>query len=97
MKWALLILIKLYWTVFPEKKRRTCIFKDSCSHYVYRHTDEGGFIKGIMALIQRFKKCRKGFKLYSGLQGFEIELVDGSILKENEIAPKLLGPIYRKI
>lgn len=83
--------------VFPEKKRRSCLFKETCSHYVFRYTDAGGFFKGAKALLERMKKCRKGYQLYSGLQGFEMELVDGSIIKEDEIAPRLLEPIYRQV
>jgi uncharacterized protein len=96
MKWILLILIKFYWRVFPEKRRRSCLFKETCSHYVYRHTDEGGFFKGVSALMQRVKKCRKGYYLYSSLDGFEMQLADGSVIKEDEIAPGILEPIYRQ-
>lgn len=97
MKWIFLVVIKLYWVVIPEKKRRSCLFKETCSRYVYRHTIEGGFFKGIIALRQRLKKCRKGYQLYSSLDGFEMELIDGSIIEENEISPKLLEPIYGKV
>lgn len=83
--------------VFPEKKRRSCLFKETCSHYVYRHAAEGGFFEGASALRQRIKKCRKGYQLYSNLQGFEMELVDGSVIKEAEIAPRLLEPIYKQL
>ena len=97
MKWALLIVIKLYWFVFPTNKRRTCLFKETCSHYVYRHTNEEGFYEGLKKLKMRLKQCKKGYQLYSGLRGFEMELADGSILKEVDISPKLLEPLYSKI
>jgi uncharacterized protein len=96
MKLLLLLLIKLYWKVIPEQKRRSCLFKETCSHYVFRHADEGGFFIGIRALLHRKRTCRKGFQLYSSLSGFEIELADGSIIKEDEISPHLLEPIFRK-
>lgn len=83
--------------VFSEKKRPCCIFKETCSHYVYRQTNDGGFFNGMSALKNRLKKCRKGYQLYTSLNGFEIELADGSIIKEDEIAPRLLEPIYKKI
>jgi len=97
MKVAFLILIKLYWEIMPESKRRSCLFKETCSHYVYRTTVEDGFFEGVGALRQRIKKCRKGFKLYSSLSGFEIELADGSVIKEDEISPRLIEPIYREV
>jgi len=96
MRCLLLALIKFYWIVIPEKKRRSCLFKETCSHYVYRHTAEGGFFKGAIALRQRQKTCRKGYRLYSSLTGFEMELADGSVINENEIAPRILEPIFKE-
>jgi uncharacterized protein len=83
--------------VVPEKKRRSCLFKETCSHYVYRHTTEDGFFKGVIALRQRTKKCRKGYQLYTGLEGFEMELADGTVLKEDEISPRILEPIFKEV
>ena len=83
--------------VFSKRKKPSCIFKETCSHYVYRNTQEGGFLKGIRALMERLIKCRKGYQLYTSLQGFEMELADGSIIKEDEIAPRILLPFYNKI
>jgi putative component of membrane protein insertase Oxa1/YidC/SpoIIIJ protein YidD len=97
MKWAFLAVIKLYWKVFPENKRRSCLFKETCSHYVYRHTIEQGFFSGVNALKLRLKKCRKGYQLYSGRQGFEMKLADGSIINEEEISPNILNPIHRQV
>lgn len=97
MKWVFLILIKLYWIIFPEKKRRTCLFKETCSHYVYRSASGGGFFKGAIALQDRLKKCRKGYHLYTSPNGFEMELADGSIIDEAEIAPNLLEPIHKQM
>jgi uncharacterized protein len=97
MKWVLIAIIKLYWIVIPENKKRTCLFKETCSRYVYRHTVEHGFFKGMRALVQRAKKCRKGYQLYTGENGFEIKLADGSIICENEISPIILKPISNAV
>lgn len=97
MKWAFLTVIKLYWIIIPERKRRSCLFKETCSQYVYRHTTEYGFFRGICSLLLRMKKCRKGYQLYSGYNGFEMKLVDGSIIKEEEISPNILNPIYSQV
>lgn len=96
MKYFLISVIKLYWKFIPSSKRRPCLFNETCSQFVYRKTSEAGFIEGIKAFSVRYKKCRNGYKLYTTLDGFEIELVDGNILKEDEISPNLLAPIYRK-
>jgi uncharacterized protein len=97
MKWAFLTVIKLYWKIIPEKKRRNCLFKETCSHYVFLHTAEYGFFSGVDALKLRMKKCRKGYQLYSGHNGFEMKLTDGSIIKEEEISPNILNPIYSQV
>ena len=97
MKWLFLLVIKLYWALVPVNNRRGCLFKETCSQHVYRHAYEEGFIKGALALMQRLKKCRKGYQLYSGAKGFEMELADGSVINEEEISLSLLEPIYKSV
>lgn len=97
MKWAFLTLIKIYWKILPENKRRSCLFRESCSRYVHRHIVEHGFFSGCKAFKLRVQQCRKGYQLYSGAHGFEIKLADGSIIEEEEISPNLLSPIYRQV
>ena len=97
MKLILLIVIRLYWKFIPEKRRRTCLFKESCSNYVYRHTNEHGFLKGLYALMVRYKKCRHGYEIYTGQNGFEMKLADGSIIMEEEISLNIMNPIYKQI
>jgi putative component of membrane protein insertase Oxa1/YidC/SpoIIIJ protein YidD len=97
MKQLLLIIIKLYWNLIPESKRRTCLFKESCSNYVFRHTNEFGFLKGILAFRSRVKKCRGGYEIYTGQNGFEMRLADGSTIMEEEISLNIMEPIYKKI
>lgn len=97
MKWVFLTIIQLYWKIIPEKNRRSCLFKETCSHYVYQHTTEYGFLKGYNALRLRMKKCRKGYQVYSGNKGFEMKLADGSFITEEEISPNILKPIYDQV
>lgn len=97
MKWFLIAIIKFYWIIVPENKKRTCLFKETCSRHVYRHTVEHGFFKGIKALVQRVRKCRRGYHLYIGENGFEMRLADGSIICEEEISPIILKPISNAV
>lgn len=97
MKQLLLIIIKLYWKFIPESKRKTCLFQETCSNYVFRHTNEHGFFKGIIALKSRVKKCRSGYEIYTGQNGFEMRLADGSIIMEKEISLNIMEPINTKI
>lgn len=57
MKWALLIPIKIYWFLIPETRRRICLYKESCSKYVYRNTNANGIIFGLKCLLHRVKRC----------------------------------------
>lgn len=61
MKSFLLLIIRLYWTLIPKSNRRMCIFKKSCSNYVFEITKKQGFIKGIIALKFRYRHCRPGY------------------------------------
>jgi len=97
MKFLLLAIIKLYWISIPTRRRRSCLFKETCSQFVYRHTEEYGFFEGFRALLHRNKKCRSGYKLYSTNHGFEMELADGSIIKENEISTNILSQVFHEI
>lgn len=60
MRYLLLIAIRLYWLI-PKKNRRCCLFKETCSKYVYRITRQQGLSAGIGALSDRRKKCRPGY------------------------------------
>ena len=97
MKQLLLIVIKLYWVSIPKKNRRPCLFKETCSQFVYRQTKELGFFEGIRALISRYKKCRKGYQLHHTNHGFVMELVDGTLILEKDISPNIIDPIFIEI
>lgn len=60
MRYLLLLSIHLYW-IIPKKNRRQCIFKESCSKYVYRVTKNEGWKKGLLAIQGRRRQCRPGF------------------------------------
>lgn len=63
MKLVLLIIIKLYWLLIPKKARRKCLFKTSCSHYVYNKTIRGGLLIGLKALEFRFRNCKPPYDI----------------------------------
>lgn len=90
MKYILLFIIRVYWKVIPPHKRRQCIFRESCSHYVWRITVEEGFIAGIKAFLFRNKHCCPGYAIYKYQNKYEIKTINGLILKEDEIAERLL-------
>ncbi len=61
MKYVLLFLIKLYQEFYPKKYRGKCLYKESCSNFVYRITNDKGLFAGIKALHFRFKNCKPNY------------------------------------
>ncbi len=96
MKYILLVSIQLYWKLIPQSKRKVCLFRESCSNYIYRITNENGFIKGMTALRLRIIKCRPQYELYKVDNTFILRLQDGSVINENEISQFLLPPYNYK-
>jgi len=84
MKYILLVIIRLYWLI-PCKYRRKCIFKESCSRYVYRNTQERGIIGGMQSLKKRVCTCRNPKGLFETKDGQQlIILADGSTILRRE-------------
>ena len=61
MKYLLLFSIWLYWKAVPTNKRRKCLFKVSCSNYVYKKTRNEGFVSGLRALRFRIQNCNSNY------------------------------------
>jgi len=92
MKRLLLAIIRMYWNLVPNYKRGPCLFKKTCSHYIYDQTATKGFIAGIEAFLFRYKNCRGGFSLFKNPLTGKIQMVLRSkkIIGEDEIAPRFL-------
>lgn len=50
-------LIHLYQKYAPEEKRRSCLFKPTCSEYAILALNKYGVIRGIPKILNRFKRC----------------------------------------
>lgn len=90
MKNLLRFVIRLYWFCIPENRRRSCLFRESCSIYVYRITGENGFFEGIQAMRERFKVCRAEYKLSSENGKPVLHLCNGVKIQEEDIAISLI-------
>ncbi len=91
MKFLLLGVIRLYQTCCPNRFRRTCLYKESCSRYVYRVTKRYGFCKGVFALRYRMANCAPGYKLYR-IEAKEVIITRKmELIQTHEIAPDLLN------
>jgi len=92
MKILLLLVIKLYWGIIPKSKRRRCIFKISCSRFVYQTTEKKGLQKGLIAMKYRFQNCRNGFHIFEDpIDGSKsMVLPNGQLITENEISERFI-------
>lgn len=90
MKYLLILIIKIYWLIIPEKKRKRCLFKKSCSNYVYEITQKKGLIAGVKALKFRVHNCNSDYNIVD--IGKEKILITKTYkrFKEKEISPFLL-------
>lgn len=90
MRIVLILIIKIYWKLIPESKRRKCLFKTSCSNYVYQVTKEKGIIAGIKALKFRINNCNPDYSLIN-LEGKEFLITRKNILLgEDQINKSIL-------
>lgn len=78
-----MLAIRLYWLV-PARKRKQCLFKESCSRYVYRITRNHGFVKGFKALLMRWRQCRPGYHFIITAEGTQLVCRDHSVIAANE-------------
>ncbi len=85
MKQFLLFSIRCYWKLIPAKYRRQCIYRHSCSRYVFSVTEQNGFLAGIKALWFRYKNCRSGYVVLPIDNTWILRTVTGELLEEKEI------------
>ena len=92
MKYILLFIIRVYWEIIPPEKRSKCIYKKSCSHYVFDQTKNGRLLDGLRALNYRIKTCNPYFQLYKNPMTSETEIIlsNGDTLTEDKIAVRLI-------
>ncbi|ANO49052.1 membrane protein insertion efficiency factor YidD [Flavobacterium columnare NBRC 100251 = ATCC 23463] len=92
MKYLVLLSIRLYWLTKPKNKKPRCIFRKSCSHFIYEETLQNGFLKGLKAFHYRFKNCRSGFEVFKNPISNQVQmlLTSNQIIEEEEIAKRLI-------
>lgn len=91
MRYPLLWVIKAYWYIIPEENRRRCLFKKSCSQYVFETTAQKGFFRGMKALLYRHKHCRPGYYVIHGKEEKLLISAKNKVFGSKEISPQLLN------
>lgn len=92
MKYFLLLAIECYWLIVPARKRRTCLFKKSCSDFVYENTLKHGFFIGLKALRYRYKNCRSGYTIFINAQNGSLKIIlpNNDIIAQDDISNAIL-------
>jgi hypothetical protein len=93
VSWALILAIRLYWAVWPGRWRRGCLYRESCSRYVYRVAREAGLAGGLRALRERYRSCRPGYGVLRRYGEAWLVLADGSVLSASEASATALTPV----
>ncbi len=93
MKQFLLILIRIYWLSIPKSKRRSCLFKISCSNHVYRVTKDKGLISGLKALRFRIKNCNSEYAVIKIDNKPVLISASSKVFDESEINYSILNQI----
>ncbi|MCB0768401.1 MAG: membrane protein insertion efficiency factor YidD [Flavobacteriales bacterium] len=91
MSWLLRWLIRAYWALVPERSRRTCLFKESCSRYVYRMALEHGARAGWKALVGRYRQCRSGYTFVERNGNVELKTAGGVYVPMDELVSALFS------
>lgn len=91
MKIILLFIIKIYWKFIPDSKRRVCLFKTSCSNYVYKNAKEKGLVAGLKALKFRIKNCNANYTIIKVKKKVILITGENIVFEESEINDYLLN------
>jgi len=96
MKYLLLIAIRMYWLLWPARFRGVCLFRESCSHFVYRCAVADGVGSGIRALRHRMNVCKPGAQLFFNPSSGQVNMIlgNGEVLQEEDISKRLLKDRY---
>lgn len=85
----LTFLIECYWRLVPAETRRSCIFGETCSRYVYRQASERGLAVAIRALLRRLRTCRPGYEIVEVEDAVRVRAADGTVLTPEALNPML--------
>jgi uncharacterized protein len=97
VKVMILGIIRIYWEHLPSSWHRQCLFRVSCSKYIYNITNEFGIIEGIKAFKERWIKCRGGYRIEIRNNDIKIRFANGEVADTDNIADYVLEPYKTRI
>jgi putative component of membrane protein insertase Oxa1/YidC/SpoIIIJ protein YidD len=85
-----MFVILIYQAIIPCRLRGVCLFKESCSNFVYRQTKNKGFYIGTKALIFRFKNCRANYYLLENNGQILLVTKENKVFEEKDLDERIL-------
>ena len=95
VRFVLLLVIRLYWTLVPARWRRSCLFRVSCSHFVFDALMSQGVSAGCRAFALRWRRCRAGFHVELDNGRVVVRCADGSTCEPNEVVEGPVDAFYQ--
>lgn len=87
MRLLVLLGIRAYQSL-PDRLKRKCVFRETCSRHVARTVRERGVVAGVLAFRIRMRRCRPVRAMTMGPDGeWEVTLADGSVVGVEELVP----------
>jgi len=96
MKNLFLFIIKTYQVLIPKRFRGKCLFKESCSHYVYRLTQENGFSDGISALRYRVHNCKPNYFITENKGKILLITARYKVIEEGYLSENIINEFYKQ-
>lgn len=84
-------IIRGYWCLVAPNRRRTCLFRESCSAYVYRIAATQGAWRALGAARERLRRCAPGFSLAVLPEGLGLICRDGTIIHPAALNVNVIG------
>jgi len=97
MRFVFMLIIKFYQAFTPKAFRGKCLFKESCSNYVYRITKEVGLKDGINSFLFRLKNCRPGYYMIEEADKILLITVKNWVVEEKDISEKIINEYKSKL
>jgi len=91
MRGLLALLIRTYWALVSEERRRPCLFAVSCSRHVYKVLQSDGPWSAARELCWRWRHCRAGYQVSVTDERLSLTLEGGTVLDESVVAPWLVA------
>ena len=96
MRWVLILFIRIYRRL-PDRLKRRCLFKETCSELALRVASEEGFLAACRVMRFRFSLCRPAYSVYYDhiIRDWQVEFANRTRASSLEIADFVLEPYNR--